>query len=817
MVAEQQRRGRGRAFSLILASKLRPPAVAAGSLQRPRLLEQLNGGTPLTATILAAPAGYGKTVLACQWLEQTRMPSAWLSLEPGDGELPLFLGYLTAAVRAVFPRALPQTESRAPQRLTERELTTLLLNELEVLPARLALVLDDYHLVASAPVNRLFESILRHPPRGLHPVFLTRFDPLLSLDELRPHGELSEIRERDLRFTREKIEEMVTRELGAPVDAELAAAVEEKTEGWPVGLRLGLAARRNRGDPAALASSATGHFDDEHIHRFLASEVLTAQPAQLRRPLLMISVVDRFCAPLCDALLADGDPDAVHPTGREVLDWLSRHNLFISRLGGAGEWYRYHHFFRGLLRAQLEQSRATDVAALRRRAGAWLAGNGFPDEALDQLLAADDLRGAAEIVVSRGQRLLDEGDWPRLGRLLTRFPREQADRDPRILSLETWALMGAGGQGRVLASAVDRIDQLLASGPAATFPGQEDSDLGGSQDVLRGCLALAAGDARDALRLAERGLASLPRTRERQTAFGRALRIVSLQATGDYPAALTAAEDSSLDPVLGANRSRPWELGRAHAAWLEVDLRTVRAGAENLLTHGEEDGLPDLAAAGRYLLGIERYARNDLAGAEEILGPLVDDRAGSASIHLVHGLVALCFTRQALGRSAEAWVLAERLAGLAAERGEPFLLGFAQTAQAELDLHHGREPSCVRGDVPGRVVRRRRLPGRQRLLRRGAGRQGTRRRGRPNPLVRCRRDRQEGRRHREAVHQVRHRSRSGQVGRHGMGSGHRTGRCPAARDRHRRRRLDCLFRSRTVRHRRPGRAGNDSRRSAGPG
>ncbi|HSP53127.1 MAG TPA: LuxR C-terminal-related transcriptional regulator [Cryobacterium sp.] len=704
MVADPQRSGRGRASNLILASKLRRPTVVTGAIERPRLLERLDRGVPRTATIIAAPAGYGKSVLASQWMERAALPSAWLSLEPGDGDLDLFLSYLTRAVRGVFPKALPQSDrlNRSRRRLPDNDLTTLLLNELDELPARMALVLDDYHLVSAEPVNRLLTTLLHHPPRGVHPVFLSRFDPLLPLTELRAQGELCEVRERDLRFTRTEIEELLAGELGTPVPHGLAAAIERRTEGWPVGLRLGLEARRNQGAPDALATNAAGPFDDEHIHRFLAAEVLTAQPAQLRWPLLAMSVLNRFCAPLCDALLADQAPGSDRSNGRDVVDWLTAHNLFVFRLGGEGEWYRYHHYFQSLLRTQLEREWGTDaVARLHRRAGAWLESTGSLDEALDHLLAAGDTAGAAQAIARHGNALLDEGSRSQLTRWIGMIPRASVDRDPALLTLEAWTKMGAASQAREVERAVEQVDALLDDGagvtPEADAGAGETADaLQGSQAVLRGCLAYAAGDARGALRLAGQGLQALPPELKRQGAFGTALRIVALQSTGEYPAALAAAEDASLDRSIRQGRLRPGEFGRGHAAWLEADLPAVRSAGLNLLAHGEHDGLPDLAAAGRYFLGIVHYERNDLAEAEAVLGPLVDTLTDTRSDYAVHGLAALALTQQALDRPEEAWATAESLTNHASERGDPVMLTHAHALQAELDLRQGRISRAAR-------------------------------------------------------------------------------------------------------------------------
>jgi DNA-binding NarL/FixJ family response regulator len=83
----------------ILRTKLYRPPVFADIIPRARLIELLEQGRHRAMTLISAPAGYGKSILASQWLETCQRPSAWVSLDENDNDLRLFLTYLLEAVQ----------------------------------------------------------------------------------------------------------------------------------------------------------------------------------------------------------------------------------------------------------------------------------------------------------------------------------------------------------------------------------------------------------------------------------------------------------------------------------------------------------------------------------------------------------------------------------------------------------------------------------------------------------------------------------------------------------------------------------------------
>ena len=85
----------------LLVTKLHPPPWRAQTLARDRLVERLRGGPGTKVTLVAAPAGYGKTTLLGTWrkAEEATRPVAWLSLDEGDNDPVVLWSYVLAALR----------------------------------------------------------------------------------------------------------------------------------------------------------------------------------------------------------------------------------------------------------------------------------------------------------------------------------------------------------------------------------------------------------------------------------------------------------------------------------------------------------------------------------------------------------------------------------------------------------------------------------------------------------------------------------------------------------------------------------------------
>ena len=385
--------------SPILGTKLYVPPPRPDIISRPRLIERLNSGLHHKLALISAPAGFGKTTLVSEWLASCGQPVAWLSLDEGDGDPARFLTYLVAALQKL---TLSDAEELAPnigkgvlailespQLPPAESILTTLLNEITTIPDNFVLVLDDYHVVDSKPVDQALEFLIEHLPPQMHLVITTREDPHLPLARLRARGQLTELRAADLRFTPAEAAEFLNQVMSLNLSAEDITALEARTEGWIAGLQLAALSMQGHHDTAGFIKSFTGshHF----VLDYLIEEVLLQLPEHIRSFLLQTAILDILCAPLCNAVTERED-------GKEMLDTLERSNLFLIPLDDKRQWYRYHHLFADVLRMHVIEAQPEQISSQHQRASAWFERNGLRSDAIRHALAAKDFERAAGLI-----------------------------------------------------------------------------------------------------------------------------------------------------------------------------------------------------------------------------------------------------------------------------------------------------------------------------------------------------------------------------------------------------------------------------------
>ena len=232
----------------------------------------------------------------------------------------------------------------------------------------------------------------------MHLAIASRADPSLPLARLRGRGELSELRAADLRFTVNEAATYLNQVMGLDLSAEEVAALENRTEGWIVGLQMAALSLQGREDSANFVRAFTGshHF----VIDYPLEEVLQRQPERVRQFLVQTAILDRLNGPLCDAVTGQED-------GRGMLESLERGNLFVVSLDDEREWYRYHHLFADVLQARLIEEQPNQIPDLHRRASEWYEQSDLPSYAIRHALAADDFERAADLI---------EFAWPAMNR-----------------------------------------------------------------------------------------------------------------------------------------------------------------------------------------------------------------------------------------------------------------------------------------------------------------------------------------------------------------------------------------------------------------
>jgi LuxR family maltose regulon positive regulatory protein len=193
---------------------------------------------------------------------------------------------------------------KSPQPSITDQILISLINDFATIPEKIILVLDDFHVIASASIDEALIFLLEHLPPQLHLVIATRDDPQFPLARLRARGQLTELRAADLRFTSVEAAEFLNQIMGLGLSAKDITALETRTEGWIAGLQLAALSMQGEPDTTSRIQSFTGSH--RFVLDYLIEEVLEQQPEIVQTFLLKTAVLKRLCGPLCNALTFTG-------------------------------------------------------------------------------------------------------------------------------------------------------------------------------------------------------------------------------------------------------------------------------------------------------------------------------------------------------------------------------------------------------------------------------------------------------------------------------------------------------------------------------
>ena len=674
----------------IIRTKLHRPSVAGDHVHRAHLLDRLNEHIYRPLTLVSAPAGYGKSTLASCWLEASDIPGAWVSLDENDNDLRIFLAYLTASVQTIFPAAVRETRAMLngaalpPVTVLARSL----INELDQIDKTFILVLDDYHFIGEKAVHGLIYELLNNPPASMHLVLATRRDPPLPLSTLRARSRMTEIRVQELRFSSAETAAFLQRVLKTPVDETTAAVMEERTEGWVTGLRLAALSLRHRSNLDHILAGLPE--DNRYVMDYIVREIISQQSPDMQEFLLTTSILERFCAPLCDAICPPGaEPETCAITGQEFLKSLKQSNLFVVPQDDQDRWFRYHHLFQQLLKRQLKRRFSSEyIEAIHKRASTWLTDNGLIEEALHHALEGGDSAGAVQIVAQHRHELMNQEQWHRLPRLLSLISHDTFENDPDLLMVESWTLwnqMRLTEMGDVL----DRVEPLLAAMPPESTTAKE---LQGELDALRSVQYFlgAPCDGPRALAYAQQAIQRIPRQRHSQRGFAIIMLAMSYQMAGDLESAYSVVFDAMSEKEAHRTTFHTRLLiTLGFIYWVEADLIRLQQTADQQLKLGQELNLSESIDIARYSLGISHYCHNELTSAERKLAAVVKDMNIGNIFNFAHSAFTLALTYQAQGRTSEALDLTELVVSHSLDTNNAPLLQMAHAFQAELALRQG--------------------------------------------------------------------------------------------------------------------------------
>ena len=679
---------------VLLTTKLHVPRPRPGFVPRPRLVAALGEGLARGRVLVCAPAGFGKTALLADWARGSGRPVAWLGLDGGDSDPTRFWRYVVAALDQARPGLAGRLDPLlgTPASRAVEGLVTALVNDFatdsltgtdEVL-----LVLDDYHLADSGPVNESVAFLLDNVPPGLRVVLSGRAEPPLPLARLRARGQLAELRAADLRFTPEEAAALLGEMAGLDLPTAAAQALMARTEGWAAGLQLAGLSLRGQADPNEFVATFSGSH--RYVLDYLTDEVLVGQPAQVRAFLLETSVLERLSGELCDAVTGRADSQA-------MLQDIEGAGLFLVPLDEVRGWWRYHHLFADLLRARLQAEQPGRVPALHRAAAAWCEEHSLADDAVRHALAAGDPDWAARLVERHVGMLLGRGEGTTLRRWLSAVPAESVRRRPRLyLAQAIGAAMSF--QMDALGALLDEAERAYAvSGdqPYEAPPGQGASLLANVPAgiaFLRAVRARLRGDTAFAADYDKQALAQVGEEDWLLRSFVRWNRAVA-----DWQEGRLEPAERGLAEVLAERRAADeyfagflamrvcYDLGRVQRA--QGNLDAAVATYRQALGVADESSQPPHLGMAHVGLAEVLYEQNELAAAfDHASQGITLCRQLVFTAPLAAGLAILARIRQAQGDAAGALAAIDEAvqAGLSSQ-----VIALLNPVRARLQLAHG--------------------------------------------------------------------------------------------------------------------------------
>lgn len=706
----------------LIVTKVLRPRRRDDLLHRRRLVDFIHAHIDRKLILLSAPAGYGKTSLLIDYAYDTDLPVCWCTLDERDSDPRVFLEYLVASVRQRFPdfgqrinTILHSDESRL---LNWETVAGALVNDMvDGIGEYFVIVLDDYHLIdGDSDVHALLDTLLRYLPEHCHILLASRTLPPLTLTRMAARQEVDGLGVDELRFTTHEIQQFMKQNYDLDLPDERIQELARELDGWIAGLLL---TRHTLWQ--GLFADMIRSQGEAQVFEYLATEVFEQQPEDVQEFLLHTAILDQMSPDICDEFL-EAD------SARETLHLLESQNLFVIRLEGPGEWYRYHRLFREFLLSHFQSIDQQRYRRLHLRAAQLFAQRSDPAPTIQHYLEAEAYEEAAEAIESMADETFNTGRWTTLARWIDALPREILPKQPRLMihQAKVWIQVGQ------LTDAIRELNRACE-----TFQASGESEYHAEALTFRSVALRMQGHYEEAISQCEQALKVLhrddsPVTAQAHRNIGIAYGILGQlsdsteqlsQALHLYEAQGEAYHIASVQHDLATTYLRAGDLSRAsthyrHALryWRETNnvariSETLNGMACALYYQGAHESARELLEEALAEARKAEYARveaavlagfGDIARAagkhEEALGRYeralrVAEDVGEGSI-IAYALNAMGLTHCTLGQYNRARMCIEEALNLAEQGSSSYDIGLSQDALGVL-FHTRSEPDMA--------------------------------------------------------------------------------------------------------------------------
>jgi len=402
----------------LIKTKFVPPVIKDSNVHRPSLIKKLNGVVTVPVTLIHSGPGYGKSTSIASYLEFQTYRYSWYTLSKQEDTFIPFVVHMIYAVQATIPsfgqKLLEYILSEEMENL-EEELEFLcseFINELLLIEETFILVLDDVHFIEGSENSKKWLMILiEYLPKNIHLILSGRIRPTWDiLTRLLVRGELLEITEQDLCFTNEEISYLFADFYEIELAEEQIEYVSQLTKGWIIAIQMIWQQLKITGNLELDSYAKLGSH--EGLFRYLAMEVFTKQPVEIREFLLATSIFEEFDTAFCNDVFQREDVDS-------IITYLIDQNMFIILVGDTS--YRYHPLFKDFLLRKLRLDEAAHAQHHHRAASYFLLRENY-EKAIYHYLELEETSHVGDILATYGQTLLADGKIEPLARMIERLP-----------------------------------------------------------------------------------------------------------------------------------------------------------------------------------------------------------------------------------------------------------------------------------------------------------------------------------------------------------------------------------------------------------
>jgi ATP/maltotriose-dependent transcriptional regulator MalT len=305
-------------------SRLVPPAIPASSISRKHLFHLFETDLP-GVTVVAAPAGFGKSSLVAQWAQSVERPTVWLSVDPEDS-MQSFFAHVLESIRIAFPGFASDFEKEpSPNALINIKKLTIAVGEIK---SGFNFVLNN--AATDNPVVADFsQALIDHLPDNVHLVIIRRVTPTTSLARYASLGNLSLITSQDLKFSVDEVSRIANLN-AADIDNDQSRRLLEMCDGWPAAVQMitRAIARGNQSTQFEIQSGSSPLA-------VLAIETINSLSAENKSKISRLVLLSEFDLETAAIVLGEDFSES-------YINKLATDGLYVSVSSGTNRMYRFN-------------------------------------------------------------------------------------------------------------------------------------------------------------------------------------------------------------------------------------------------------------------------------------------------------------------------------------------------------------------------------------------------------------------------------------------------------------------------------------------